>query len=172
MQSPHAAFAERRDQRVDEAATEPLPLQFGQQVDVQVRGIGVAERLGTAAATVGVGDDAVLARALRGGALRVGQRPTLGEPRPPLALEPVLERSRVVRADDVARNAAVIGLDDEREVWVPRHIGQHEHLAPQVVVGEDAGRVGAGVGGLQADLRQGGFVAGLKRADAGHPFSL
>ena len=52
--------AQRRDERVDETAAEALPLQLRQQVDVQVRGIGVAERLRTGAADVRVSERAVL----------------------------------------------------------------------------------------------------------------
>lgn len=60
VQPGDAACLQRRDERVDETAAEALPLQLRQQVDVQVRGIGVAERLRTGAAAVRVAERAVL----------------------------------------------------------------------------------------------------------------
>ena len=66
-------------------------------------------------------------------------------------------------------DAAVIRLDDEREIGMPRHVGQHEDLGPHGVVFEHAGRVGAVVGGLQADVGEGRLIAGLEGADPRHP---
>ena len=67
--------------------------------------------------------------------------------------------------------SAVAAIDDG-EVGVARHLRQHEDLTPEVVVDEDAGRIGAGVGGSQADLRERGLVTGTEGTDVGHPTSL
>ena len=167
VQSRDAALAQRGDERLDEPPAPALTLQLGQQVDVQVRGVLRAVRLGAAAARVRVDQGAVLPRPLD-----LGLRPPRSALGPPLVVEPVLERVRVGRADDVADHAAVVGLDDEGEIGMPMHVGQHEDLGPDRVVVEDSGRVGSGIRCLEADVRDGGLVAGAEGADAGHPTSL
>ena len=66
MQARHARLAERLLQGVDEPPPEALTLCLGKQVDVQVGGVLVAERLRSAVTRVGVADDAILARGAQG----------------------------------------------------------------------------------------------------------
>ncbi len=51
---------------------------------------------------------------------------------------------------------------------MPLGIGNGEQVAPQRVVGEDAGRIPARVGGPHADLVQRGTIGGAVGTDARH----
>jgi hypothetical protein len=130
----------------------PCPCSSGNRSMWRCAGYVSPKGSGAAPAAIRVLHRPLLTRPLLGGPGRA--RPALSELRPPGLREPVFERARVIGADDVPDNAAVVRLDDERQIRMPRHIRQHEHLSPQIVIGEDSGGVGPGIRGAHADVRE------------------
>ncbi|OLT53411.1 hypothetical protein BJF88_11610 [Cellulosimicrobium sp. CUA-896] len=156
------------EERLDEAAPVAAALRGGEQVDVQVRGVGGDDVGRRRRRVVDESHEGVVARPIGERAERVA----LAQRRPPALLARRLERRGVARAEHVADGRSRV-VDDEREVRLEREVRPEVHLPEEARVGVQGGRVAAGRAGAQADVVEPvdlGGVGGPGRADrqAGH----
>jgi hypothetical protein len=157
---------QRVELQADEPPAVPAALEPGEQVDVQVRR-EVRDQVVVGAPRVvdQVGDLLVPgpAVAARDDGLGVAKP----QRRPPVLFHPLLEGPAVQRAQAVAAHPGLV-FHHERQGRLEHAVGRRVHVAEQVRVAEQRGRVAAAVPGLQADPVQVAEVAGTVAADR-HP---